>query len=264
VLIDTHNHISESEFDADRTAVLERAAGAGVCKMIVIGTDLPSSQRAVALAEKHPDLWATVGLHPHESASMDGHLLSSLTSLTKDKKVVACGEMGLDYYYKHATPEAQRHALIAQIRLAKEKHLPMVIHAREAWEDLFKIFEEEKVLEHGPDSAGVFHCFTGDLKIAQRAIDLGFYISFSGIVTFPKTASIQEAAATIPIEKMLIETDAPFLSPQGLRGKRNEPAHVRVVAEKIAQLRCCSIDEIAAHTSQNAIRLFRLDRKLDQ
>ncbi len=258
MLIDTHTHIADPEFDIDREVVIERALSANVQKMILIGTDLASSKRAVALAERYPFLFATVGLHPHESHVMNETLLISLKSLCGHPKVVGCGEMGLDYHYHHATQEDQRHAFVAQIRLAKEKRLPLIVHSREAWEEMFDYLEQEQVQTHAKEVGAVFHCFTGDKKVAERAIDLGFYISFSGIVTFPKAADLQEIASTMPIEKMLIETDAPYLAPQGFRGKRNEPAYVRVVAEKIAALRSCSLEEIAVQTSQNAIRLFGL------
>ncbi len=258
MLIDTHTHIADPEFDIDREAVVDRAIAASVQKMILIGTDLASSQRAIALAERYPFLFATVGLHPHESQAMDETLLVSLQALCGHPKVVGCGEMGLDYHYHHATQEDQRRAFVAQLRLAKQKRLPLIVHSREAWEEMFELLEQEQVQTHAKEVGAVFHCFTGDKKVAERAINLGFYISFSGIVTFPKATALQEVASTIPIGKMLIETDAPYLAPQGFRGKRNEPAYVRAVAEKIAALRASSFEEIASQTSQNAIRLFGL------
>jgi TatD DNase family protein len=258
MLIDTHSHIADIEFDSDRKEVIERALQAGVRKMLLIGTDLPSSQRAVELAEQHPFLWATVGLHPHESKGMDDLLLRSLAKLADHPKVVGWGETGLDYYYRHSTPEDQCRAFIEQIRIAKEKRLPLVIHTREAWKETFEILEREEVGKHAEEVGAVFHCFTGDKGIAQRAVDLGFYLSFSGIVTFPKAAGIQEAAATVDFGRIVIETDAPYLSPQGFRGKRNEPALVRAIAEKIAELRNVSFETVSQITSQNADRLFNL------
>lgn len=260
MFIDTHNHIAGPEFDADRDSVLQRAKAAGVSQMLIIGTDLPSSQKAVALAEQHPFLWATVGLHPHESGQASHETLQALNLLSCHPKVVAWGEMGLDYYYQHASPEDQRQAFMAQIRLAKSRRLPLVIHSREAWDPLFEILEQEGLRPYAREVGIVFHCFTGDKNVAQRAVDFGAHLSFSGIVTFPKAVAVQEAAAAIPLDKMLIETDAPYLSPQGFRGKRNEPAYVRGIAEKIAELRACPAENVAKETSQNAIRLFRLDR----
>ncbi|MBI3805624.1 MAG: TatD family hydrolase [Nitrospirae bacterium] len=258
MLIDTHNHMADPEFDADREAVIQRALDAGVRKMILIGTDLPSSQRAVDLAERHPFLWATVGLHPHEAKRLDPPLLEALETLAGHPKVVGLGETGLDYFYHHSTPEEQRRAFIEQIRLAKRKRLPLVIHTRDAWEETFQILEEEGGRAHAADVGAVFHCFTGDPPIAARAAALGFYLSFSGIMTFPKAIPLQQAAAAADLSRIVIETDAPYLAPQGYRGKRNEPAYVRAVAEKIAQLRNQPFEMIAEATSANAERLFKL------
>jgi TatD DNase family protein len=257
MLIDTHSHIADLEFNLDRREVISRALEADVQKIVLIGTDLLSSQRAVALAEEYPFLWATVGLHPHESKGADDALLHALAELAGHSKVVGWGETGLDYYYRHSPPEDQRRAFIEQIRIAKEKRLPLVIHTREAWTETFEILEQENVRQHAETVGAVFHCFTGDKEVAQRAVEFGFYLSFSGIVTFPKSAAIQEAAATINFEKIVIETDAPYLSPQGFRGKRNEPAYLRATAEKIAQLRNVSFETVSRITSQNADRLFK-------
>lgn len=258
MLIDTHTHIADPEFDADRDAVIERALAAGVRKMILIGTDLPSSRRAVSLAERYPFLWAAVGLHPHEAKQMDTALLHALGTLAEHPKVVGLGETGLDYHYNHSSPEEQRRAFIEQIRLAKQKRLPLVIHTREAWEETFEILEAEGARSHAAEVGAVFHCFTGESENAARAIQFGFYLSFSGIMTFPKALSLQATAASVDLSRLLIETDAPYLAPQGYRGKRNEPAYVRVIAEKIAQLRNCPLEIIAEATSGNAERLFKL------
>ncbi|TAK00083.1 MAG: TatD family deoxyribonuclease [Candidatus Manganitrophaceae bacterium] len=258
MLIDTHTHIADPEFDADREAVIERARAAGVRKMILIGTDLPSSRRAVSLAEQHPFLWAAVGLHPHEAKAMDETLSQALEELAGHPKVVGLGETGLDYHYNHSSPEDQRRAFIEQIRLAKRKRLPLVIHTREAWEETFRILEQEGGRSHAADVGAVFHCFTGDSAIAAQAVRFGCYLSFSGIMTFPKALALQQAAASVDLSRLLIETDAPYLAPQGYRGKRNEPAYVRVVAEKIAALRNCPLEKIAEVTSGNAERLFQL------
>jgi len=258
MLIDTHTHISFPEFDADRDLVIERARKADVGQMILVGTDLESSRGAVALAEKHPFLWATVGLHPHDAKDLDDKLLQALSELANHPKVVACGETGLDLYYEHSPVKEQRHAFIEQIRLAKKKGLPLVIHTRDAWEETFEILIDENVQAHAESYGAVFHCFTGDRRIAERGIALGFMISFSGIMTFKNAKALQEAAATIDLNSIVIETDAPYLAPQGKRGKRNEPAYVRIIAEKLAELRNVSYETIAEVTTKNAERLFRI------
>ncbi len=258
MLIDTHTHIAGPEFDDDRDAAIERALAAGVDRMIVVGTDLSSSEKCVALAERHPFLWATVGLHPHDAHLLDDVMLGALDKLAAHPKVVGIGETGLDYYYNHSSEEAQRHAFVAQIGLAKRRRLPVVIHSRQAWEAMFAIIQQENLGEHAREVGVVFHCFTGDLAVAKRAVALGFFISFSGIVTFPKSKELHAAAAGIDLSHTLVETDAPYLAPQGVRGQRNEPAHVRKVAEHLARLHARPLPEVARITSQNAERLFRI------
>lgn len=258
MLIDTHCHISDLEFDADRDAVIERALSAGVKKMIVIGTGLASSQRALTLAEKHPFIWATVGLHPHDAKELDDSLLATFRKMAGHPKVVGIGEMGFDLFYNHSSLEMQRHAFIAQIRLAKEKQLPLVIHTRDAWPETFELFEKEEIRTHAAHVGVVLHCFTGDKEIAERGIDFGCYLSFSGIMTFKKAFDVQEAAASVDINKILVETDAPYLAPQGKRGKRNEPAYVTIVAQRLAELRNMSFDSLCETTTRNAEHLFRL------
>ncbi len=257
MLIDTHCHIANIEYDADREEVIQRAIKAGIGKMIVVGTDSLTSQRGVALSEKYPFLFATVGLHPHEAEEMNPQLLLELEKLSLHPKVVAIGETGLDFYYNHAKPEKQREAFWMQITLAQKRRLPLVIHTRDAWEDTFVLLEKAD-RAYLKEVGSVFHCFTGDKAAALRGTGLGISISFSGIVTFPKTATLQEAAACMDSRFLLIETDAPFLSPQGFRGKRNEPSYIVTTAEKIAALRNCSFEEVAETTSANANRVFRL------
>lgn len=257
MLVDSHAHIADPEFDHDREDVIERALASDIHKIILIGTGLESSQRAVALAEKYPFLWATVGLHPHEAKDLDEKVLQSLAQLAEHSKVVGWGETGLDFFYNHSSREVQYSAFIKQIRMAKEKTLPLVIHSRDAWKETFEILEKENVREHADTYGVVLHCFTGDKEIAEKAIDLGFYISFSGILTFKNAKEIQEAAGAIDLNKLLIETDSPYLAPDGYRGKRNEPAYIRVIAEKIAAIRNLSFETVSQITSKNAERLFR-------
>ncbi len=258
MLIDTHCHIADIEFDADRDAVIKAAIVAGVQKMIVIGTSLESSQRAIALAEQHPFLWATVGLHPHDAKAFDDKLFETFSQMASHPKVVAIGETGFDLFYNHASLEVQRHAFIEQIRLAKEKQLPLVIHTRDAWPETFDLFEKEDIRIHAQHVGVVLHCFTGDKKIVKRALDFDCYLSFSGIMTFKKAFDVQAAAISVDIDKLLVETDAPYLAPQGKRGKRNEPAYVTLVAKKLAELRNMPFDALCETTTLNAERLFRL------
>jgi len=258
MLIDTHCHIDRPEFDIDREEVIERALRAGIGKMILVGTDFPSSQKAVLLAEKYPFFFAAVGLHPHDADEFSESLLSDLERLSHSPKVVAIGETGLDFYYNHASKESQIRAFSAQIGLAVQRRLPLVIHTREAWEESFNILSKVDP-DYLANVGSVFHCFTGDYNIATRATRMGFLVSFSGIVTFPKTASLQEAASLVDPNFILLETDAPFLSPQGYRDKkRNEPARLTVTAEKVAALRGISLETLSELTTANANRLFRL------
>jgi len=258
MLIDTHTHIADPEFDEDRDAVIERALAVGVKKMVIIGTDLASSKRALALAEKHPFLWATVGLHPHDAKDMDEPLLKKLDTLAEHPKVVGWGEVGLDFFYQHSTREAQEKAFVMQIRAAKRRGLPLVIHTRDAWPETFDIFKAENIQEHAAQHGVVLHCFTGDAEIAKRGLQFGCYLSFSGIMTFPKAKAVQEAATAATLERIVIETDAPYLAPQGFRGKRNEPAYVRKIAEDLARLKNIPFEALAKATSENAERLFNL------
>ncbi len=257
MLIDTHAHIADPEFDHDREEVIDRALASDVRKIILIGTGLESSQRAVALSEKYPFLWATVGLHPHEAKELDADYLHSLAQLADHPKVVGWGECGLDFFYQHSSQEAQISAFIKQIRMAKERALPLVIHTRDAWEETFETLEKENIRAHADQHGVVLHCFTGNKAVAEKAIGLGCYISFSGILTFKKATEIQEAAAEIDLNKLVIETDSPYLAPDGYRGKRNEPSYVRVIAEKIALIRNLSFETVSQHTTENAERLFR-------
>lgn len=221
--------------------------------MITIGTDLETSQKAVELAQMYDFVYATVGVHPHDVMTLKEDDYRTLEKLAINPKVVAYGEIGLDYYYMHSPKDLQQKHFRAQIRLAKRLALPLVIHTREAPEDTLNILQEERADEVG----GVFHCYTGDLPTARKAISLNFLISFSGILTFPKATELQAVAQQIPMEHLLIETDSPYLTPVPYRGKRNEPSHVRYVAEKLAQLKNLSFEEIARTTFQNTCRLFK-------
>jgi TatD DNase family protein len=254
MLIDSHAHIHFKDFEGKIDEVLARAREAGVGAIVNVGTDLASSREVVAIADRHPDIFAVVGVHPHDVAKMGAGDLEALRELAQHPKVVAIGEVGLDYYYEHSPREVQQERLADFVRLAREAGKPLVIHCRDAFEDCFRIFDEERAWEVG----GVFHCYTGDAKTAAFIAQKGFYVSFSGIVTFKKSLAVQEAARTVPEDKILIETDCPFLAPEPHRGKRNEPAYVRLVAEKVASLRGMETERISAVTSENTKALFRL------
>jgi TatD DNase family protein len=254
MLIDSHCHIDDARYDSDRDEMLQRAREAAVGHFITIGCDLESSRAAVALAEKHPEIWATIGVHPHEVKRIETDWFDELRALAKSKQVVAYGEIGLDYHYDHSPRNVQRARFREQVQLARELHLPIVIHTREAQDDTITILKEEKAQELG----GVFHCFSGDAWLAKDALDLGFYLSFSGVVTFQNATMLRQIIKTVPLERILVETDSPYLTPVPHRGKRNEPAYVRHVAEKIAEIKDVSLSEVEEETTKNTKRLFQI------
>jgi TatD DNase family protein len=253
MLIDSHAHLDMEEFDEDRKEVLARALEAGVSHVISIGTDLASSRKALDLARKNDFISSAVGYHPHNAREVDARLLRELADLAADPNVVAWGEIGLDFYRRHSTPESQIEAFERQLDLAAEIGLPVIIHDRDAHDQLVEILRKRKV-RHG----GVIHCFSGDYELARIFIDMGFCISVSGTVTFKKAALTQEVAAKIPLQHLLVETDAPFLTPVPHRGKRNEPAFVKHTAQEIARLRGMDFAELGRVTSENAKILFKL------
>lgn len=258
MLIDTHTHLDDARYDEDREATIARACEAGVAALVTIGCDLATSRAAVALAEQYPFVYASIGVHPHEVKHVQDDWYDEFRRLAKHQKVVAYGEIGLDYHYNHSSPKEQRDRFREQIQLARELKLPVIIHTREAQEDTIGILKEEKASDVG----GVFHCFAGDAWLAKDALDLGFYLSFSGILTFQNAAMLREIAKTAPLDRVLIETDCPYLAPVPHRGKRNEPAYVTHVAAQLAMLRAdepgISPDTIALATARNAKRLFRI------
>lgn len=251
--IDSHCHLDSEQFDGDREAVIERALAAGVERMVAIGTGNgpPDLEAGIRLADRHPAFYATVGVHPHDGAKATPEIYSRLAELLAHPKVVALGEIGLDYHYDFSPREVQRAAFIEQMRIARDASKPIVIHTREAWDDTMALLREH----WEPRLGGIMHCFSGGVGEAQASLDLGFYLSFGGILTFPKSAQIQEAARAVPRERMLIETDAPYLAPVPRRGKRNEPAFVVETARKLAELRGESVESVAQATSENFERL---------
>ena len=255
MLIDSHAHLDDLRYDTDRDNVLQRAETAGIEAIVTIGCDLATSQAAVALAQAHPQIFATIGVHPHEAKEIGEGWYESLRSLARHPKVVAYGEIGLDYHYDHSPREIQRQRFREQIHLARELALPLVIHTREAQEDTVTILREEGAVDVG----GVFHCFSGDMWLAKDALDLGFYLSFSGVLTFKNATMLRDIAKTVPLDRLMVETDCPYLAPVPYRGKRNEPAYVQYVAEILAEIRGNgSFESIARATVENTKRVFRI------
>ena len=256
MFVDSHAHIEGQEFDADREAVIRRALDAGVEIIVCVGDgDVVNDSHAAAfrLAEQYPFIYTTVGVHPHEARFLDAELYGKLDALSRHPKVVAWGEIGLDYHYDNSPRDVQREAFRRQLRMARERKLPISIHTREAEADTIAILDEEWTYS-GP--GGVIHCFTGTRAFAQEVVERGFLISFSGAVTFKKADDLRETARNLPMDRILIETDAPFLAPVPYRGRRNEPAYVVETAATIAALRGMAIEEFARATSENFKRLF--------
>jgi TatD DNase family protein len=257
MLIDSHAHLDMEEFDADLDPVIRRAVQGGVERIVTIGVDLLSSSKAIEIAKKHAFIYATVGYHPHNAGKADARDLESLRTLTSEPKVVAWGEIGLDFFRRHSPPEKQVKAFERQLDIASEQGLPVIIHDRDAHKDLLSILKSRK-----RQYRGVIHCFSGNYDLAMALIELGFYISFPGTVTYKNAVEIQVAATKIPLDRLMVETDCPYLTPVPFRGKRNEPLYVKHSAEKIAQLRQMEFEELACSTSANTIRLFNLPENL--
>jgi TatD DNase family protein len=257
-IIDSHAHLEMEEFDADRAEMLERARAAGVQAVLAIGSGGTGPDRldaAIAVANEYDWIYATVGIHPeHADRAQEPHY-ARLDELAKNPKVIAWGEMGLDYHYEEPPPEVQQPVFRRQLQQARAAKLPIVIHCRDAWDDCLAILEKEW---NPAGLGGIFHCFSGTLREAQRGLEMGFLISFAANVTYPKSQGLRDVARELPLEGMLTETDSPFLSPQGRRGKRNEPAYVVEVAQTLGNVRNLGRDEIAAATAANFRRFFRL------
>jgi TatD DNase family protein len=256
MLVDSHAHIQGKEYGGEAAAVIARAREAGVHTIIAVGGagDMSSNTAAVALAGSFPDVYATVGMHPHDAKDVGDEDINALRRLAATPKVVAVGETGLDYHYQHSPRETQRRVFSRFIHLARETRLPIVVHEREAASEAAELLRSEG----GGTLQGVIHCFTGDYAAAGRYLDMGFYISFTGIITFKNADALREVARRVPLERLLVETDSPYLTPVPHRGKRNEPAYVRLVAETIAQIKHTSLEQVASVTTANARALFHL------
>jgi TatD DNase family protein len=251
MLTDSHAHIDDERFDADRDEVVARALAAGVSLIINIGADMASSARSVALAEKYSGIYAAVGMHPHDAKDMKESDYVQLERWTNHPRVVAIGEIGLDYHYDLSPRPGQKEVFLRQLDLARKTGKPFIIHEREAHADTLEI-----VHTAARGLNGVFHCFSGSVETAREYLNMGFYISVAGPVTFPKSVKTREVAKFVPLDRLLLETDSPYLTPHPFRGRRNEPAHVRIVAEEIAVLRKLSVENLSAVTTENARRLF--------
>jgi TatD DNase family protein len=255
MLIDSHAHLEMKEFDADREEVIKRAGDEGIDFIVTVGTNLKLSQKAVALADKYENVYATVGVHPHDVANTDENTWGSLKELVNNHReiIVAYGEIGLDFFRNLSPREKQLEIFCRQLELAQELNLPVIIHDREAHEQTLETVKASKV------RSGVFHCFSGDYEMAKKCMDLGFYISIPGVVTFDKAKTIQDVVERVPLSSLLLETDAPYLAPVPHRGKRNEPSYIIHTAKKVAQIKNISWTEVAQTTARNAMSLFGIE-----
>ncbi len=252
ILVDTHAHLDVLDSISE---VMDRALRDGVEAVVAVSSDLESSKKTIEISNSFHTVYSAVGIHPHEASCFDDGVRDHLADLVGEKRVRAIGETGLDYHYSHSSKESQILSFANHLELSIQFDLPVVIHIREAFDDVLSILRKPGF----SNARGVIHCFTGDYEIAKRFIDLGFFISFSGIVTFKNAENVRDAAKRIPLDRMLIETDSPYLAPVPFRGKKNEPAYVKHVAEKIAELRGASFEHIAEITTSNARELFKLD-----
>jgi len=268
MFVDSHAHLDGKEFDSDREQVIARAQESGVRTMVAIGNGdgPPALDAGIRLAEKYPFMYATIGIHPHEARLASEHAYSEMERLARYPKIIAWGEIGLDYYYDHSQRETQKQVFTRQMELAAAAKLPIVIHCRpsdgsdNAWEDCLDLIRDQWAPK---GFGGIFHCFTGNLTHAQRALDMGFMISFAGNLTFPKAQQIRVAALEIPLDRVLIETDSPYLAPIPHRGKRNEPSFVKETARKLGELRELSMDVVGEQTSRNFYKFFKLTEMIE-
>jgi len=254
MLIDSHAHLDLREFNADRGEVIRRAQDSGVEKIITIGIGIRECRRALELAETYPFIYAGLGMHPHNAKDLDLKALDFIEQSARSPKVVGIGETGLDFYRNLSPKEDQIRCFRAQLDLARSLKLPVIIHDREAHSETLAVLREERAGSPG----GVLHCFSGDTAMAFDCIDMGFYISIPGTVTYKNAVQLHDVVAQVPLEHLLIETDCPFLTPVPFRGKRNEPAYVKLVAEKISEIKKIPLEEVARTTTHNAMSLFSL------
>lgn len=257
--VDSHAHLDAEQFDEDREAVVERALAAGVTRIITVGADLASSRAAVRLAERHISVFATVGVHPHFASGCDKSTIDELRRFAGHERVVGIGEIGLDYYRDRSPRDKQRDVFVAQLELAAELDLPVVVHDRDAHDDVLRLLREAALRGAEVDRiSGVMHCFSGDVSLAAGVLALGMYVSFAGPITYQRPDLLRPVVCAIPSERLLVETDCPYLSPQPVRGGRNEPAYVVYIYERLADLRSDPLDVLARQGTENACALFGL------
>jgi len=254
-LFDSHAHYDDARFDEDRYEALQRAYDNGIKYIVDAASDVESARKIISLTQKFGFVYAAVGIHPHNVADTNDSTFSILFDLASNHKVVAIGEIGLDYYYDNSPRELQRHWFSKQINLAKELNLPIIVHNRESHEDSLKIVKSEGAREVG----GVFHCYSGSVEMARELLDNNFYVSVGGTVTFKNAKKIIDVVKYVPLDRLLIETDCPYLTPEPYRGRRNESIYVRLVAEKVAEIKGIYIEDVARSTLENAKRLFRIE-----
>jgi len=254
MLIDSHTHLEMPEFTQDIRDVIQRAKDNGIDYILTVGINIESCKQAIALAEEDEFIYAILGIHPHNTKDIDEATYSLLRKLTQHDKVCALGEIGLDFFRNLSPQEVQTKRFREMIALARELKLPLVVHDRNAHQEILSILKEEGAFEVG----GVIHCFSGDCEMASKCLDMGFYVSIPGNITFKNATSLQEIVRSIPLDRILLETDSPFLTPMPFRGKRNEPSYVKYIAEKIAKIKKLDFEEVASVTSQNAKTLFQI------
>ncbi|MDZ7263982.1 MAG: TatD family hydrolase [candidate division KSB1 bacterium] len=250
--VDSHAHLDFADFDGDRDVVIQNARAARIAAIINIGIDLATSRKAIELAQNYDLVYATVGIHPHEAAAVPKHQWSKLIALYQQPKVVAIGEIGLDFYRDYAPHDMQVTVFRQQLELAIEHHLPVIVHTRNAWSEILPIMTNE----YRGRLQGVFHCFSGSEEHARQLLDAGYYISFTGVVTFKNAQALRIAADYVPLDRLLLETDCPFMAPVPYRGKRCEPAHIPYIAQKIAEAKRITLAELAEKTNRNVESLF--------
>lgn len=250
IFIDSHSHLILEPFDNDREAVIQEAFSNGITHIVQSCDNLEEIKKNLILTKKHKNIYSSVGIHPHEAKLWNGESKEIIVNYTKEEKVIAIGETGLDFYYNLSPKDIQLAVFKEQVQIAKEVSLPLIIHTRDAFKETIEVLKSKK------PPCGVFHCYTGDLQTAKEAVNLGFYISWSGILTFKNAVALKEVAKEIPLENTLIETDCPFLTPIPFRGQRNEPKYVKFVAEELAKIHNVNVEEVGEITSQNTKKLF--------
>ena len=253
MLFDSHAHLDDRKFDSDRSETIAALQKSGVSYFVNIGADMESSESSVALAEKYDFVYAAVGVHPYDAETVTDELIEKLRAMAQNKKVVAIGESGLDYHYEDADKQVQKNAFIKHIELANELDMPVIVHNRDSHQDMMDILRE-----HKPKNA-IIHCYSGSAEMAKEIVKMGYYISFSGTVTFKNARKVQEAVAEVPLDKLLAETDSPYLCPEPERGKRNDPSKMRYTVEKLAEIKGITFEEMARITLENAKRVYNIE-----